>query len=77
MVEVEIIRPIWHEGRPTKAGAVVSLDAPTAAYVVGIRRAVYVVERVEVDQAGATSKPVATDDKPEAKPRKRIAKGAA
>ena len=72
MVEVEIIRPIWHEGRPTKVGAVVSLDAPTAAYVVGIRRAVYVVERVEAD-----SKPAAADDKPEAKPRKRSAKGAA
>ena len=71
MVEVEIIRPIWHEGRPAKAGAVVSLDAPTAAYVVGIHRAVYVVERAEA------AKPAAADDTPEAKPRKRSAKGAA
>lgn len=47
MVEVEVIRPFWVDGHPAQAGAVVSLDTSTAAYVVGLGRATYVVERVE------------------------------
>ena len=47
MVEVEVIRPFWVDGRPAQAGAVVSLDTPTAAYVVGLGRAAYVVEPVK------------------------------
>lgn len=87
MVEVEIIRSIWHEGRPVKVGAVIDLDAPTAAYVVGIRRAAYVVDapsraesgkvksaKVNSTEAGPTeagSAKPAADEPPEQKPQRR------
>lgn len=47
MVEVEVIRAFWVDGAPAKVGAVVSLDVSTAAYVVGLGRAAYVVEPVK------------------------------
>lgn len=84
MVEVEIIRPIWNDGRPVKVGAVIGLDTSTAAYVVGIGRAAYVVEasgkadsgKVKPAKAGSAA-PVA-DEQPEQKPqRRRGGKGAA
>lgn len=47
MVEVEVIRSFWVDGAPAKVGAVVALDISTAAYVVGLGRAAYVVEPVK------------------------------
>lgn len=46
LVEVEVVRPFWLDGRPRAVGDVVAMSKSEAAYAIHLGRAAPVVETV-------------------------------